>query len=981
MRRVVSVRIIMMYYLAAGFSCMPAVQAKAADVKPPPRMMLSATLEDYRQKDERNRQLEVNTWIREFFRQSVLMVAREDFGMVTRDAVLGEPIDEESPDCFHLRVRVWARSHVNIVLRQGDRVLLESRVRCRDTDTRDIYRNLSESAVIFRDEVFDALADAGFEPTFPPEDSLEELPEDVEQLLQKMNHVSQFAALRRLHDLLKQHGEGSAILSGLVRGYAHMSQLSMPLIDNRHRGYGARSLVYAARLWSLDPESPVGYWNRGYAMLWIGYPVGVQQELDGASKWQDGSFAEPTWVDLQRLYLGFSFFDLTDRAMDGNDPCREQAAFLRLLAARMTSSDAFAYEVGEETRELLPYSQRVLTLVLNTSGVAAKHGLIRQLPVLQHQALKAYLSDTDPPPSLLPVSEPSEDLFDEGDFENGFELEDSWGEQTVDSLWYLGENDTQEPSWNVLASDETAWHTHYLFQQACFIRNSLGADATDFVEATIDALKEEKFRGLYRAIGIPEVSTAEDIHAVTQEIVPPEVNSLSVLFSLLRSSWLPEDAPTATGTIGDMGKQVTADQDYLEEGLRRTLGRGRNSKEYLEWVLWTRKTCKDAPIILTELMRLDWDSVADEVEGWGEKYPECPDIQWTLGKHHKLHGDIDKSIEHYERYVETVDDPHGYIGLSEAWYIKEKSDRWLEVMSMAFECPDRHLSHADGAAYAGCTLMRDGRFEDAREWTARAADSYALWGVSCHVECLTVLGEHAEAEDLARQMSERYNNCMWYDWCFATGEGDLEAAWQAKQDMLRGVGAEDDHRWVHATGFHQMLMGDEEAAIETFRKLSQPKYSEAPEAMIWCSLFAAVLADRRGDAEVRDGILADLIRLESNTVDALSVSEVAKWIYEDKGSGRISEEETKRLMAVGGERGFALQQDIAIVLAFYLQSHDNEEKAIELWEGAARIPEGWARMLAWHWLREAGRDPIHLPDRIFARGFRREQLKKKAERI
>ncbi len=123
---VLQLKLLCLGFCVFGSHAVHAGMPAASDADRPPTMMLSVTTEGYRQKNDKDQELDPNTWIREFFRQSLLMVAREEFGMLTRDGVLGEPIDEESTECFHLRFRSWRKGYLNLALRRGDRVLLET---------------------------------------------------------------------------------------------------------------------------------------------------------------------------------------------------------------------------------------------------------------------------------------------------------------------------------------------------------------------------------------------------------------------------------------------------------------------------------------------------------------------------------------------------------------------------------------------------------------------------------------------------------------------------------------------------------------------------------------------------------------------------------------------------------------------------------------------------------------------------------------
>ena len=53
---------------------------------------------------------------------------------------------------------------------------------------------------------------------FERTDEYTPLPDAIEQELREMNHISQFQALRKLHDLTRREGPTVSRLCGLVRG-------------------------------------------------------------------------------------------------------------------------------------------------------------------------------------------------------------------------------------------------------------------------------------------------------------------------------------------------------------------------------------------------------------------------------------------------------------------------------------------------------------------------------------------------------------------------------------------------------------------------------------------------------------------------------------------------------------------------------------------------------------------------------------------
>ena len=74
------------------------------------------------------------------------------------------------------------------------------------------------------------------------------LPDGLDDRLAEMNYLSQYAALRKLHEEIKEHGESPELLGAVVRGYANLGTLTEHLWVIDARVYKARALLYAERL-------------------------------------------------------------------------------------------------------------------------------------------------------------------------------------------------------------------------------------------------------------------------------------------------------------------------------------------------------------------------------------------------------------------------------------------------------------------------------------------------------------------------------------------------------------------------------------------------------------------------------------------------------------------------------------------------------------------------------------------------------------
>lgn len=281
-----------------------------------------------------------------------------------------------------------------------------------------------------------------------------------------------------------------------------------------------------------------------------------------------------------------------------------------------------------------------------------------------------------------------------------------------------------------------------------------------------------------------------------------------------------------------------------------------------------------------------------------------------------------------------------------------------------FECEDYNLTHAKAAQHAASTLMHLGRFEEAREWAERAAASYSGWGVNCHIEWLTIQGELEEAESLAAQMTQRYDSDTWYDWCAEVGAGDLEAAWRAKEKLLRRSYPEDHREIVYATTYHELVTGDGKAA----RKLLAAQFAKQFNA--WDGMMLALLADRADDPETCDAALKRLAEHPSDSTDRTPLCDLAVVFQHAIESNKLDEEEIQACLQRVDKSLGDWSPAFGFFAGYFLATRGEQEKAVQQWSIPARVSSRtWARTLSWVWLREADVDPVHLEDRAFSGMF------------
>ncbi len=204
----------------AGLLALP---AQAADDTPPgksptPTVLLLGSQEPDTEFAKNNAKL----LVREIVRQAVLIAARDELGLSTRDMTMRESVSAESDKCRRLDVQVAEKTKefVRVRLTRPDgEVIYEKEIPLPKSKKRffDYYSLVVAAEELSRTELVDALRKAGFSGEPNPQQASVAVPAATEQALREMNFFSQFAALRELHRLQQTKGESPQTLAALAR--------------------------------------------------------------------------------------------------------------------------------------------------------------------------------------------------------------------------------------------------------------------------------------------------------------------------------------------------------------------------------------------------------------------------------------------------------------------------------------------------------------------------------------------------------------------------------------------------------------------------------------------------------------------------------------------------------------------------------------------------------------------------------------------
>ncbi|MCH8147933.1 MAG: hypothetical protein IH987_08055, partial [Planctomycetes bacterium] len=327
---------------------------------------------------------------REIARQAFLIAARDELGLTTRDAWLGEAMPSAGKnEPFDLAAIPGGPSRYGVasmveVLRgfypteeSVDHFRLDviGKVNSQPTVVMDYQSLVVEMEKLSRTRFVEALKTSGFKPSDDKKAHGDAVPsEAIEDLLQEMTFTSQFSALRQLHAAIYRQGESAELLGALVRGYANLGLLSEPLWHPSHKVFKARALLYAQRLRVREANSRWARRHNAYALAFAslhGKALADLDDVDGDSDDEKEPSKNPEWTDLIRACCRF---DLEGLDPDKAPPAhRDLARLLRYLAIEHADERTLTVKSALEALQFLPECYRIQDGVCKFGGVKVMH--------------------------------------------------------------------------------------------------------------------------------------------------------------------------------------------------------------------------------------------------------------------------------------------------------------------------------------------------------------------------------------------------------------------------------------------------------------------------------------------------------------------------------------------------------------------------------------------------------------------------------
>jgi tetratricopeptide (TPR) repeat protein len=872
---------------------------------------------------------------RELLRQAILITARDELGLATRDEVIGDAVNQDEPGqpgsvevISLIRDHIW-RTQIRRVV--GDRVEEQCARETKTATGQDLETvRLVVAAETWSRQDFPAVLKAlGLEgkPNEIKETTEPALPRYVEGRLSSLGYSQTLAAIRDLHQAIRTKGETPAALGALVRAYAQLGVLSEFHWHSAHRAFKARALLYAQRLLVRAPDRPWSLWHRAFALALAGRHRDAVADHESARKIAGAGKDVPAWIDLIDAYARCD----TRRLQGQKDPVQNLAVLLRMIALEYPAGKAVNVQTSRAVLELAPLCFRAIDVMCRSQGVSTLHVATELGP----QALDDVFPQDLAALESLPASERARIDNQELTVLDLADLLDKAGRP---------DQDNGEPSWAALAHLIRETNFVHVWRRLDFMKNRWSVPVDEYWNEVKDDVASHRYRPYLETLALPWQVSSRTFHQFADRFDLSDVEVTAHEMMRLLDKFPAARGKAAWRVALSHTELAASEQAYM------TWISAEESKEI-------RLKCADDllsvspnhPLARATLIDLAWDKVKDKVNEWEKQSEDNPAFLAAIGRrsfNDKKYEDARRALK---RYIEQSPDLWAYQMVADSFKAQRDMARWRETLDdFLAKVEDLGLDHAKVRVQIAEYFMSRKEWDKATPYAENAGESWAQWAMTCAARCAEGDGRWEQAETWHKRNAERYSETSFADWyffCKRTGHGNLAGARDFTEQYIRSLdntrGARDG-----VEGAFNWLDGRLEPARAAFTRSCKPspKLSEG--------LSLAVLLDAAGDAALRNKLIKKVTEQNGKRYPQLTAAiqiVVDKVLDAVETKKHLDASEVERLIQAcpQKQRSFA-----EFCIAGFLRNHGEIEQARKLYERCADSP------MLWVWFQYIAKDAL-----------------------
>jgi tetratricopeptide (TPR) repeat protein len=800
---------------------------------------------------------------RELLRQAFLIAARDECGLLTRDATLREEFpaaDDEHAARFESSCSV-DRDHKEYcyelegAAHKSPEKLWSWRYRVEDCSeyfkwTPSITSLAEQAEALSRGPLKELLTRHGWCRGVPPARTSAPAPAKAQDELWSYNEIAVLGGLRRIHAEIRQHGEAPELLAALAVGYANLGMLTENFFSAAPKALSARALLYAERLVQQTGRSSWALWHRAYVRAIVGMHRQAEKDLADAKKkgaQSPGAQPRPFWTAVVEDFVRGKLRRMVERAKEG--PERRLARYLDFEAAMCVSNINLRVRTGQSVLEECPDCFRALDGMCSTYTIGVMRMLTARAIDKMSESLRERLPEVPGIPQELAkrVARAKEFRQRSGEVEfrvqlvgdlkgaaksGELDLEPSLAVvgQTIEEIEFLQvlrHLTLERYVWAVPTDESIA-----LYRPLCE-RHPYGGFVDLFSTSTLDVIA---------GVGalIPKIEPAELTIAQGEPFHLAQINA-----ALFQNYGKPQ-IDHWLNIIYCHGDPVLRDELLgIGQGAAGTLRDVRLNDAYMWMISETSRTFPAA--VAVQILR-NWKKTQARAEFLERAYFDEPVVLSALADKYFELKKYDDAERCYKRKIKLASDFASYRRLAEIYKAKKNMIEWKATLEDSLKLPDLGLDSTWVQDTLAHYYMDRQEWEKALPYAEAAAQSYAGWAMETAARCYEMLGEWKKAETLMRAISERYeqNTFEWMLWCYRTGHGDRDAADKLVKKHFEALGTAALPGELEAIGIYYLLRREPEKALAVFEKLHEKTKYQYP------AMHAAMIADALGKTDRRD---------------------------------------------------------------------------------------------------------------------------------
>jgi hypothetical protein len=796
--------------------------------------------------------------VREIVRQALLIAARDECGLATRDQTLRESFatsGQSKADPFATQIATPFEDrtdtcHVHVVLTRGNRrpgkLLWETKF---DLPRYELIPLLVEKAEKWsRTEFKDALEHQGPVGKVPSRRAAASPPESVETRLWEWNEIAVFTALRQLHAEIGEKGESPELLAGLAVGYANLGLMTELRWSPAHKAFKARALLYAERLVRESDSAGWALAHRAYVRTLVGLHAAAALDSGEARRKEIAKAPGPPLPDwlpvIERTCAGKARPEVSLY----REPDRSLAFLLWIQTATL---DGLGEELPKSAAPVLqehPDCFRIVDALLGRRQI----GLTRTVTPASFNILAASLDHRLGDVPGLP-KQVRERL---GQARRGSE-EIARMAAIIGDLQAAGraEDDRREPSLTVLGNlvDDLGFQLVWRWLQ---LDKFIWGVSTDEDLPLLAPLARHNPYG-------PYLGTFSD----------QRDERLAAMAKYRQSNWNQlelKENPFAAAICGINKKRLAnlrrialnhLDPIYLDLMARRSLGflrRSSDEKENEQVARLLRSVSPKMPRVIALLIDFDWKDFEKRRLEIERDFADVPNVLLMLATKYdeqKQFADEERCL----RQVVRVQPSYSNYWRLAALFARQKDrKRWQATLEESLKLPSLGLESSNIQVEIAEYHLRHNELALARPFAEAAAVSYSEQSLRTLAHYYELKHDWKKAEEIIQAEVERYPSGVlgWLAWCRRTGHGDAKAAQAAAEHYFSSLGTPAPANVLPQIATYYQFTGEPQKALALLKR----SYEVTKQPL--SGLRAAVLADSLDDASTRDSLLAQVAKVD-----------------------------------------------------------------------------------------------------------------------